>query len=879
MLKSHLVPQTLQSMTRPRLWAYSLLTLLLFLFIVIIASISLQTKTGTVVIIDTDVPDDFSDEFKSYPVSGLSYTSGIRFGATNDGGNFKYRERKEIIFKLGDTKLPSILPDDEISQLNFPDEYQENLKLLLFSLDEDGNRENGIQITPDSLPTEAFSIDLSLPHEQFSSQLLDKLSTQGRFVYISTSGRSYPIEGLEYISGAYRNKTDADGIFDYQLNKKINFKAGNHFIQAIRGKAEISPRDFPNPIYSNLKQYLLSVDDDSQLNNGIRITTFEKPLTLSFDLDQEAFENSLAKQLSPYARYPRLGFKPSLGINLEAPQAEADSVGQPMPFVDIFRTARPFAELSDEAVIIDENGWPTIIPQGKKAYTLILQSLPKNAIPYGHYTVLYDGVGSIAYDGVAKRVDFSANYDIIDINPDNGNVNQLILRITESSPTDPIRNIRIIMPGGICDNAPFYRVDNPDECAFGKFQAFTNMLEDRNRIVFNPDYLRVLRNFKVLRMMNFMEASQRIANSCSPFKNDEFDDCVTQPLRWDSRSKMEHASWGGSFRTDGTLRRGVPVEVLVALANILKVDPWFTIPHNATDEYVAEFADYIAEHIDPSLSSYIEYSNETWNGRFWGAHYVRKQGRKAGLDADLNPFREGFRYYTKRAVEIFRIWEDSFEGTDKRIIRVVGSYINSPDLSKNILSYENAFENIDALAVAPYFHACWNRAHRDCKNFIGVPSLLPKVKTTNDIFKLLENKSDPYSLPTTIKFIGKQAQIAKEYDVDLVAYEGGQHLAVDWLDQDYTKKQKEALLDLFLQANKDERMGQMYLELLRAWKEAGGNLFVTFTLPQTPHKWGSWGLKEHLNQARNQAPKYQAILQFEEETEQCWWEGCAFIPE
>lgn len=866
-------------MTRPRLWAYSLLTLILFMLVVIIASMSLQTKIGTFVIIDIETADGISDELTRYPVSGLSFTSGIRFGVTNNQGEFKYRERKEVAFKLGNTKLPSVLPDSEISQLNFPDEQQENLKLLLFSLDEDGNRENGIQITPDSLPQEALSIDLSLPHEQFSSQLLDKLSTQGRLVYISTSGRSYPIEGLEYISGAYNSETDANGTFDYQLNKKISFKVGQQTIEPIRGKKEISPRDFPDPIYSNLKQYLLSVDDDEQLKTGIRITTFETPLKLSFDLDQETFESQLAKQLSPYARYPRLGFKPSLGINLEAPQAEADTVGQPMPFVDIFRTARPFAEFSDEEVVLDENGWPILIPQGKKAYTLILQSLPTNAIPYGHYTVLYDGVGSIAYDGLAKRVDFSANKDTIDISPDNGTVNRLILRITESSPTDPIRNIRIIMPGGICDNAPFFRVENSDDCAFGKFQAFTSMLEDRNRIVFNPDYLRVLRNFKVLRMMNFMEASQRIPNSCYQFKDEDFNDCVTQPLRWDARSKMDHATWGGSHRTDGTLRQGVPVEVLVALANTLNTDPWFTIPHNATDEYVEEFADYIAEHIDPTLSSYIEYSNETWNGRFWGAHFVRKQGRKSELDADLNPFREGFRYYTNRAVEIFKIWERSFEGTNKRIIRVIGSYINSPDLSRNVLNHENAFEHIDAIAVAPYFHACWNRAHRDCKNFIGVPDLLPKAKTPDDIFKLLENPSDPYSLPTTIKLIEKHVQIADDFGVNLIAYEGGQHLAVHWQDQDYTMEQKETLSTLFLETNRDPRMGQMYLELLRAWKDAGGTLFITYTLPQTPHRWGSWGLKEHLNQARDQAPKYQAILQFQEETEQCWWEGCAFISE
>ncbi len=43
---------------------------------------------------------------------------------------------------------------------------------------------------------------------------------------------------------------------------------------------------------------------------------------------------------------PKLSFTPSLGVNTEAPQGGADTAGMPMPFADIFRTARPFAELS-----------------------------------------------------------------------------------------------------------------------------------------------------------------------------------------------------------------------------------------------------------------------------------------------------------------------------------------------------------------------------------------------------------------------------------------------------------------------------------------------------------------------------------------------------
>ena len=35
---------------------------------------------------------------------------------------------------------------------------------------------------------------------------------------------------------------------------------------------------------------------------------------------------------------------------------------------------------------------------------------------------------------------------------------------------------------------------------------------------------------------------------------------------------------------------GVALEYMIALCNELEADPWFCIPHTATDEYVREFA-------------------------------------------------------------------------------------------------------------------------------------------------------------------------------------------------------------------------------------------------------------------------------------------------
>ncbi len=868
-------------MTKSRLLVYILLSLLVIFILVILvmlmAKLAHRTRSGTFSITETRIINNANGEAVSqithYPVQGVQYTSAQQHGTTDKGGKFSYKNGKDILFSIGNLKIGSTKARAEITQHDFPSINEQNLAALLYALDEDNNKNNGIQITERSLPSSGLAIDLNLPVNEFASELTKALTQQGSFTVSKPDGTSFPVSGIGYTSDIATGDTDAQGAFTYLQNKTITLSINGKEVGTVRGANTITPDSFTPPLRYNLHQYLLSMDEDANPENGIQLATIATSIALDFSLPREQFEQKLGKALNRLNRQPAAFFAPTLGINIEAPQAEADTVGQSMPFVDIFRTARPFAEFSEDGVSYDDNGWPTDIPQGKEVYTLLLQSLPDGAIPYGRYTVLYDGTGELSYGGLGKRIEHSGNQEIIDINPNNSTINRLIVKIVNTSTDDPIRNIRIIMPGGICQGMPFLRVDNESECAPGQYQSFASMLQDRNNIVFNPDYLRLLKNFRVLRMMNFMEASQHIPRACYQFKDDEFRDCILQPLTWDMRAKMDDAVWGGSHRTDESKKHGVPIEVLVALANTLKAEPWFTIPHNADDEYVKHFADYVSEHLNDDLKIWVEYSNETWNDRFWGAYYVRYKGHQMALDAEQNPFREGYRYYIKRAVEIFKIWEETFAETD-RLIRVAGSYQNSTDLSRNILKYENAYEHLDALAIAPYFHACSNREHRGCKNLLGVNTLLPDATNLDDVFNALQNPYDPYGVPATIKLIQKQAELAQSYNLQLVAYEGGQHLAVNWSDKTRSTAQKKQLSKLFKAANKDSRMGEIYMQLFNSWKAAGGTIFNVFNMPQTWHRWGSWGIKEHLNQPRNKAIKYDAIMNFQEQQGKCWWQGC-----
>ena len=76
-----------------------------------------------------------------------------------------------------------------------------------------------------------------------------------------------------------------------------------------------------------------------------------------------------------------------------------------------------------------------------------------------------------------------------------------------------------------------------------------------------------------------------------------------------------------------------------------------------------------------------------------------------------------------------------------------------------------------------------------------------------------------------------------------------------------TTENNQKLTDLFIAANRDPRMRDVYLEYLRAWTDAGGGLFMVFSSMGAPSKWGSWAILEYEGQDPAAAPKYQAVAE------------------
>lgn len=499
-----------------------------------------------------------------------------------------------------------------------------------------------------------------------------------------------------------------------------------------------------------------------------------------------------------------------IGINTN----EAVHFDSSAPFVDLFRTAEPFREspLTRGNVDIDPQGWVRSL-NGGQAGSYFARWLPFDTLPSGSYVVRYDGTGKLAYQESAQLVSAAPGRDVIRLVPDKNNEISAALLIQQSDPTDPLRNIRITLPGGICRGKPFERVESEGQCGGGQYLSFE---EHAQEIVFNPDFLQFMRAFRTIRFMGMSGITRNPEQS------------------WAQRPNMQEATWGGR---EGA--RGVPLEIMVKLANTLGANAWFNLPHQADNDYVRQYAQYVQANLRPNLKAYVEYTNEVWNSVFSQAQYVQQMGLREKLDSQT--LYAGLKYYAKRSREIFQIWEQVFGGTD-RLVRVLSGWANNPAVTPHILKYADVYKYTDVFAVAPYFYADQQR--------------LMQAGSVNDVFSLID--SDPhYSIEQVLQAMDKQVELIKPYGVKLVAYEGGQHLV-----HYGTRSLKQPPNPLLLQANRDARMEQNYIKLISGFRKAGGALFMAFSAPRINGHFGFWGVKEHINQPPAQAPKYRALMRF-----------------
>ncbi|MBF2019553.1 MAG: cellulose-binding protein [Hydrococcus sp. C42_A2020_068] len=517
---------------------------------------------------------------------------------------------------------------------------------------------------------------------------------------------------------------------------------------------------------------------------------------------------------------PTVKSEPSIGTNLSGISYWSSQ----HPFLDAFKSSGAWITQNEKVwdtkesdrLDLDENGWVKSLPrpgsgsQYTSVGTLMFRDL-QGRYPGGQYVVLYQGQGTIEYGFDAKKNQAASRFgrDVIDVTPSNAGI---WLKITATDPNrtgNYLRNIRVV---------PI---------------AYENSYQ---RQIFNPDFIEKVKAFKVFRFMDWMATNG------------------STQRQWSDRPTPQDARYS---------IKGVPVELMVELSNRTNSDPWFTMPHMASDEYIANFAQYVENNLEPGRKVYVEYSNEVWNGKFPQNRWALQQGKAHLSGTQGSDYTKAMRWYGKRTTEITQIWDRVFGKDKDRVIGVMAGQAANPQVAKDALSYPRSDRplshqeyGIDAIAIAPYFGGYLGSPKHQDQVVIwtleadgGLDLLFEEIAKGG----VLSDGSPGGALQQAYNWIETHAELARQENLQLLAYEGGQHLAgVNGVENN------DAITELFIQANRNPRMGKIYKEYLKKWFELGGGLFVNFSDIGQPSKWGSWGILEYVEQ--DSTPKYDAFL-------------------
>lgn len=474
-------------------------------------------------------------------------------------------------------------------------------------------------------------------------------------------------------------------------------------------------------------------------------------------------------------------------------------------FNDVMTTASVFRDynwsIDLDGLIVDDNGYPTYIPQTLDGSETKIRFLVNNYYT-GRYRIFYDGDGTLS-----GNVSSDSNGYYIDLN---GAGTNKWIDIEYSNASDPITNMHIISDEyGIYDN-----------------NAFNIAKSDGSYETFDSRFLTGLEDFSCLRFMDWISTNG------------------STQVYWDDRILTSHYSQSTAS--------GISFDYAIELCNELQVDAWVCIPHKASDNYIEELATLWKDGLDENLTIYLEYSNELWNWMFSQTSWVSDNATDAVDDyitgdlAELEDYPEKDAYMMART---FRIWDEVFGANSDRIVRVATGQQSWPGNTGRIMRhlFEDDGIGCDALAVTGYFGFS-SDSHTEWLEYGDDLSMKRIYRDTYDY--LIENTADNTR---------ESAAYANTYDVDYLVYEGGQHMQPynqsewDYNQQLYDFQLTDFMYNLY-----------MFNFEVHVEDDVDCKLFVAFnSVSERETKYGSWGHLENMDQIGSDysnAPKYQVLL-------------------
>jgi len=493
----------------------------------------------------------------------------------------------------------------------------------------------------------------------------------------------------------------------------------------------------------------------------------------------------------------------------------------------------------EAAGVMDDNGWITDLPGDvSRVEAFILTEMPVEATyTGGTYRLSYDGAGDISVFG-AEIVSQSNGEIWFNYTPTGDGMVTISISATDPQNTgDYLRNIEVVKQEYI-----------------PAFEAGA---------VFNPLWLDVISDAQGLRFMDWKETNDSTLRD------------------WSDRPTVDAYTYQG----------GVPVEVMVDLANTTGTEPWFNIPWDANETYIREFATYVRDNLNPDLRAHIEMSNEVWNWMFGQARDAADSAQERfGQDLGDGWMQE----YGARSAEMAQVLDSVYAGAEDRLVKVIATHTYWPGLEEPALeapawqalspANDAPYLSFDTYAITGYFGNSLGtdekapavlewiarseaQARQDAAAQ-GLSGAAANAYFAEHRFDLAEdlavrelrdgsvtgNAGD--SLQGLFDLFAYHKSVADAHGLDLVMYEGGTHVVGigQWVSN-------EVLTEFFAHLNYSDGMGQLYTELLEGWEAAGGTLFNAFVDVAGSSQWGSWGSLRHLEDS---TARHDAVVTFME---------------
>ncbi len=453
------------------------------------------------------------------------------------------------------------------------------------------------------------------------------------------------------------------------------------------------------------------------------------------------------------------------------------------------------------------DGYPTQVPftfNGLPCKVhVILMGGHRQPYPAGTYNLTFEGTGRVSVEWDTPSAEFTTPNVLhpIQVTPQMGmyGSNGIHVTIEESDPNDPVHNIQVLAPG-----AELTYQTHP----------------------FNPRALELLKGMKCIRAMHALYTNREDTNLVTSNMQTPYD-YYTQSAQWYT---------------------GLHHNYLIELGKQLKADVWMNFPFNVSDTLIRNVALDFKANLAPGQKVYIEYGNELWNFAYpynIGTSWVQDRGYALNFDTSAS-YAAGRRYVAYRSAQMFRIWQDAFDGDTSRFVRVLASHGANPWTGLvELYAINNTTINptgtrADALAIAPYFGGGVGDYLHSNNMVASTPedtilNYLSREIDTDRRTELVDNKEN-----------------TDNFGVRLICYEAGQHLTTSFQDDT-------ALVDLLAACNRNPKMKDLYCQYYDMWYEIANDIMLTFNFVDSYSKFGAFGNLESMGQDTATAPKWKAL--------------------